>query len=211
MEDLGKYLKEYREEKGIEYITVYSDIRLREEQVKMMEENRFFELGPYGVVKATVFNYARYLGADLDAVMNELKILVPETTKNHHKPSPPAKQKKIMLSTNFLWSIGIIIFVLILAGILLHAYKQGWLKTPEILKSSQADTLKVEPATAPEPVKVMPDSTRLRMLELNQEISKRSQDKNKTKSNPSTKTNHQDDTDYIGNFMGDSPMNVEGQ
>ena len=97
MEDLGKYLKEYREEKGIEHITVYSDIRLREEQVKMMEENRFFELGPYGVVKATVFNYARYLGADLDAVMNELKILVPETTKNHHKPSPPAKQEDYAL------------------------------------------------------------------------------------------------------------------
>lgn len=208
MEDLGKYLKQFREDKGIEYITVYSDIRLREEQVKLMEDNRFFELGPYGVVKAMVFNYARYLGADLDEVMRELKILVPEVTKSHHRPTRPKKQKKIMLSTNFLWGVGILAFVAILGGILFHAYTQGWLKTPEILKNREPDSLLAAPAEVPEPEPLAQDSTRMRMRMLTLELN--STPKQETsKPNSASRTPKPDSTDYINTFMGDSPVNVE--
>jgi len=210
MENLGLYLKQFREEEGIEYITVYSDIRLREEQVKMMEENRFFELGPYGVVKATVFNYARYLGADLDEVMRELKILVPEVTKGHHRPTRPTKQKKIMLSTNFLWGIGILLVVVVLGGILIHANNQGWLKTPQILKSGEADSLIVTPVEVPEPEPLATDSTRARMRALTQELNTpKPVDPPKPKS--TAKTVKPDSTDYINSFLGESPVNVETQ
>lgn len=208
MENLGLYLKQFREEKGIEYITVYSDIRLREEQVKLMEDNRFFELGPYGVVKAMVFNYARYLGADLDEVMRELRILVPEVTKIHHRPSRPRKQKKIMLSTNFLWGIGILLFVGILGAILIHANNQGWLKAPQIFSSAAEDSLIVEQAEPPEPEQLAPDSTRIRMRMLAQELNalpKTEAEKPKT----TPKTVRPDSTDYINTFMGSSPVNVE--
>lgn len=208
MENLGKYLRQFREEKGIEYIIVYSDIRLREEQIKLMEENRFFELGPYGVVKAMVFNYARYLGADVDAVMRELKILVPEVTKSHHRPTRPRKQKKIMLSTNFLWGIGILVFVAILSGIVYHAYTQGWLKTPEILKSSSPDSLLAQPVQAPEPEPLAPDSTRLRMRMLTQELNATPQEET-PKPKTAVKSIKPDSTDYINKFMGNSPVNVE--
>jgi len=208
MENLGLYLKQFREDQGIEYITVYSDIRLREEQVKLMEENRFFELGPYGVVKAMVFNYARYLGADLDAVMTELKVLVPEVTKSHHRPARPRKQKKIMLSTNFLWGIGILVFVAILGGILFHAYNQGWLKTPQILKSAATDSLIVVPAEPPEPEQLAPDSTRLRMRQLTQELNAPPKEE-PVKPKAAVKAIKPDSTDYINSFMGDSPVNVE--
>lgn len=205
MENLGKYLKEFREAQGIDYINVYSDIRLREVQVRMMEENRFFELGPYGVIKATVHNYARYLNADIDAVMRELSILVPEITKNHHQPSRRSKEKnKIMLSTNFLWAIGITLFVALLAGILFHAWKQGWLKAPQILKSGDSiDSLKIKPAAVEKTVEIKPDTTRQRMLRLSKEADNtNSQDNKKTENKP-------DKTDYVNKFMGDSPVNVE--
>lgn len=206
MEDLGKYLKEFRESQGLEYINVYSDIRLREEQVRMMEENRFFELGPYGVVKAMVYNYARYLGADLDAVMKEFGVLVPEATKSHNSPSSPRKQKKILLSTNFLWSIGIFIFVLILGSILFHAWKQGWLKAPQILKSEIPDSLALDQNKKEEPQQFAPDSTRMHMLKLSKELNSSSTQNNKNTDKTTGKT---DNTDYINRFMGDSPVNRE--
>lgn len=210
MDNLGLYLKQCREEKGIEYITVYSDIRLREEQVKLMEENRFFELGPYGVVKAMVFNYARYLGANLDEVMRELKILVPEVTKSHHRPTRPAKQKKIMLSTNFLWGIGILLFVAVLGGILIHANNQGWLKTPQILKPDEADSLLVTPVEVPEPEPLTTDSTRTRMRALTQELNTPKAVET-AKPKPAAKIVKPDSTDYINSFLGNSPVNVETQ
>ena len=48
MENLGVYLQKLREEKGISYQKVFEDLRLREEQVRLIEENRFFELGHFG-------------------------------------------------------------------------------------------------------------------------------------------------------------------
>ncbi len=78
MENLGVYLQKLREEKGISYQKVFEDLRLREEQVHLIEENRFFELGHFGFTKALVHRYARYLEADLDEVMAELRVMVPE-------------------------------------------------------------------------------------------------------------------------------------
>ena len=69
MEDLGAYLKELREEKNISFDQIYEDLHLREEQIQLMEENRFSELGHLGFARAMVYNYARYMEADLDVLL----------------------------------------------------------------------------------------------------------------------------------------------
>ena len=61
MDNLGKFLHDQRETKGLSYSKIWNDIRIREEQVKLIENNRFCDLGVYGVAKAILFNYARYL------------------------------------------------------------------------------------------------------------------------------------------------------
>ncbi|HNQ44092.1 MAG TPA: helix-turn-helix domain-containing protein [Candidatus Cloacimonadota bacterium] len=202
MEDLGKYLLSRRESLGISYQRVWEDIRIREEHIKLLESNRLFEIGPYGVVKAIVFNYARCLEADINSVMAEFKVMMPEHTKKEFIPQRSIREKKILLSTNFLWTIGILIFVAILGGILLHSYRQGWLKTPDFFASTQ-DSTRVERKKA-DAIETKPDSLRMKMRILSETI---------PKSNTATdltgkKAAPADTTDYIGNILNHSPLNV---
>ncbi|MCB5263158.1 MAG: helix-turn-helix domain-containing protein [Candidatus Cloacimonetes bacterium] len=202
MEDLGKYLLELRKERGISYSEIWGDIRISEAQIKAIEENRLRQMGNYGHVKALVYNYARYLEADLVLVMNEFKIMLPENTKKEFTPRRIIKEKKIMLSTNFLWTMGIIIFVMILGSILLHAYNQGWLHAPEFFKKDKPLlTEELQEKQRDE----KPDSLRLRMRALSESIPQSNvlEDKSLGRSSPA------DTTDYIGQILGDSPVNVQ--
>lgn len=207
MENLGHYLKKQREAQGLDYFMVYTDIRLKEEQVKLIEDNRFFELGPHGMVRSIVYNYARYLGADLAEVKKELEILIPEVSHKLQLPQDEKKDKKIMLSTNLLWGLGIAVFVLILGMIVYHAYINGWLTPPPILKQS-SDSLKTE-VIVPEEEIPLPDSSRLKMLELTEELNKKAKPEDEDKERKSTKRKKVDNTDYIKTFMEDSPVNRE--
>lgn len=201
MESLGKYLRELRLQRDLSYDTVWQDIRLAEQNIRALEENRLFDVGSYGYVKAMVFNYARYLEADVDKVMAELKIMMPENTKKEFTPRKTLKESKIMLSTNFLWTVGILIFVAILGSILLYSYNQGWLQTPELFERH------TEVAESPElktDEEQKPDSMRMRMRILSESIPQ----SNVTQDRKSTDSVPRDTTDYIGNILGKSPVNV---
>jgi len=213
MENLGQYLLELRQARGIEYAQIYADIRIREDQIKLIETNRFQELGNHGIVKAMLYNYARYLGADVNAVLAEIKVLMPEKEiKRAPITDHGVKQKKIMLSTNFLWAIGIVVFVLILGSILFYAYRQGWLKAPPILRSDKADsTAVIEDQPTPEEAS-KPDPARERMRQLQENINAAdAAPKPEKEAKPVQKTVPpvvRDTTDYINSIMGDSPVNI---
>ena len=153
------------------------------------------------------YNYARYLGADLVAVRKELDILIPEVSHKLQLPQEEKKDKKIMLSTNLLWALGIAVFVIILGMIVYHAYINGWLTPPPILKPS-SDSLKTE-TVAPQEEIPLPDSSRLKMLELTKELNKEKKPEDEKESGRSSKPRKTDNTDYIKNFMEDSPVNRE--
>ncbi len=199
MEDLGKYLLEVRKQRGIDYSTISSEIHISEEQVKAIEANQLFELGNYGQVKALVYNYARFLEADLERVMAEFRIMMPEHTKKEFIPHRNLKEKKILISTNFLCTVGIVIFVLILGSILLHAYRQGWLHPPDFFAKDEQKTEAKSPA---EPER--PDSLRLRMRALSESIPQG----NATIDLLDSQNPAADNTDYIGEILGESPVNV---
>lgn len=203
MENLGKYLLDQRVKKELSYKQVWEDVRLSEETIKKIETNRCLDLGGYGVAKAIIYNYARYLEADVDAVMREFKVMMPENTRGQFRPDRLPKEHKIMISTNFLWMIGIIIFVAILGSILIHANKQGWLSTPVFLKSTVRDTTTVQSETLVEEPK--PDTLRTRMKALSSSLPKQSQG---TISSAGKITAAPDTTDFIGNVLGESPLNV---
>ncbi|MDD2228856.1 MAG: helix-turn-helix domain-containing protein [Candidatus Cloacimonetes bacterium] len=203
MESLGKYFLDLRLQRDISYRKVWEDIRIREEIVRCIEENRFFDLGDYGIAKALVYNYARYLEADLDAVLKEFRLMMPETVKCKFHPCKALKDKKIMLSTNFLWMVGIVIFAIILASILLHAHRQGWLKAPDFFNNSSSvstDVVKVKPIDESEP-----DSLRIRMKALSEAMPSGEQMKSTAKKSKAVPA---DTTDYMGSIMGNSPLNV---
>ncbi len=208
MEDLGKYLREQRELSGISYEQIWEDIRIKEEQIKSIEENKLFELGDFGFVKVLIFNYARYLNADTDTVMNEFHILMPDTIKQRFHPVKPVKEKKIMLSTNFLWTVGILIFVLILGSILLTAYRNGHLSSPNIFGKDNQGVKSSKSNEERTPAK--PDSLREHMRKLTEAIPKDPEtEASKSKASTSKRKVSDDTTDYIGEQIGLSPISVE--
>ena len=203
MENLGKYFLELRQTRELSYKRIWEDLRISEEQIKYLEANRIFELGPYGIAKVLVYNYARYLEADLDAVMHEFGIMMPDTTRSRFIPQKTVKEKKILLSTNFLWTLAIILIVAVLGSILYHAYSQGWLVTPGFLTAGKPDTVSTaadEPKTDSKP-----DSLRQRMRILNESVAANNA---KQAALPVSQPAFTDTTDYMGNLLGSSPVNV---
>jgi len=203
LENLGKYFLELRLQRGYNYQDIWKELRFPENQIKAIEENRFAELGPYGIAKAVVYNYARFLEADLDAVMNAFSYLMPENAKPEFKPATPVKEKKIMLSTNFMWLIGILLIIIILGSILWYAYNQNWLKMPDFFASNKTDSTAVMIKEEKEETK--PDTLRQRLRAISESIP---QTNNVPIPKSETKTVPPDTTDYIGNILGDSPVNV---
>jgi len=203
LENLGKYFLELRLQRGYNYQDIWKELRFPENQIKAIEENRFAELGPYGIAKAVVYNYARFLEADLDAVMNAFSYIMPENAKPEFKPATPVKEKKIMLSTNFMWLIGILLIIIILGSILWYAYNQNWLKMPNFFASNKTDSTAVIIKEEKEETK--PDTLRQRLRAISEAIP---QTNNVPIPKSETKTVPPDTTDYIGNILGDSPVNV---
>lgn len=208
MENLGIHLQNLREEKGISYQKVFESLRIREEQVRLIEENRFFGLGHFGFAKLMVYNYARYLEADLDEVMAEFNVMVPENTKKTTRRELEPKAHKIMLSPNLLWMLGIIVFVAILGAILWHAKTQGWLKNPNFLKSGTGDSTAVVKPQAPEEVAKKPEPDPMREVQKKVTQAAATQNGNPSSEQKAQRQASQDSTDHIGELLGASQVNL---
>lgn len=207
MEHLGKYLKEQREKSNLSYKDIWDQQKIAEEQVKLIENNDFFALGNYGFCKVLVFNYARFLNADIDMVMKELKVLMPENIKGRFKPAQMPKEKKIMLSTNFLWMVGITVFVIILGSILYIAYQNGYLRPPNFKDDAKAKAS----VQVSKPQVTETDTLRERMKMLTGNIPKQEEKPKETETLKKTKVKRLEGfkSDYVGELMGQSPINVE--
>jgi cytoskeletal protein RodZ len=77
MENLAKYFEELRIKRDLPYGKIWEDLRLPQDKIKLIESGDFEALGEYGIRKAMIYNYARYLEADLTAVMDEFNRLYP--------------------------------------------------------------------------------------------------------------------------------------
>ncbi len=200
MDNLGKYLKELREDKGLSQTDVFNKARIREEVLEKIEQNKLSDLGNYGFVKALVYNYARFLDADLDKVMTEFNVIMPPSIKKDFNPRRNITSNKIMLSTNFFWSLVILVIILVLGSILLNAYRNGWLKNPELFSKDKP----VKEKVVKEKPEEEPEEIRQRMLELTKKKADAELDSTaKKKGNVDS-----DNADYLGTILGDSPINI---
>jgi cytoskeletal protein RodZ len=208
MENLAKYFEELRIKRDLPYGKIWEDLRLPQDKIKLIESGDFEALGEYGIRKAMIYNYARYLEADLTAVMDEFNRLYPPTSALPPTTISHSQEKRIMLSTNFLWMIGILVIVVILGSIILYASKRGFLEAPDLFSKAKADSSK---AVATEPVKeepAVPDSERVRMLELTRMMQPKPLEEPEKKDSTSQQPSL-DNTDYMGKFLGKNPMNVQ--
>ncbi len=210
MESLGQYLKTIREEKQLSLEKVHNDIKLPIEQLNAIESNRLTALGNYGFAKAIVYSYVRYLEADDEMVMQQFQMMWPTQQQAAFTPRRPIKEKKMLISTNLIWLIGIVLFVIVLGVIILVSYNRGYLKRPFDTTVESSDTVRVKKPKEQEQIK--PDSVRARMLKIAQDA--RKPDKQKEQVSKQTKTEKikpkPDTTDYVNDLLfqsKESPFN----
>jgi cytoskeletal protein RodZ len=210
MDSLGKYLLTLREEKNISLETVYKDIKLTVDQVSAIETNRLSVLGNHGFARAMVYTYVRYLAADEKTAMYLFDISWPPQKQTNFTPKKPLKEQKVLISTNFIWLIGIMIIVIVLGSIIWISYTKGYLRRPFDKLNQSKDNAKTELQSVPQPTKQ--DTLRERMLKIAHSSIKSKLDPNKKpKTNKiNNKFTSADSTDYLDTLIfgrKDSPFN----
>jgi cytoskeletal protein RodZ len=107
-ESLGKYLKRERENRKISLREVSKHIRVREQFLMAVEEDRHDLLPTFTYVKGFLSAYAKYLGLD----PNEIILRYETDTKGEtviHPEGPP--KKRILWRSKYLWMMGGVIIV----------------------------------------------------------------------------------------------------
>jgi cytoskeletal protein RodZ len=210
MDNLGQYLRSLRDEKGIAVETVSRDIKLTLEQIDAIETNQLSRLGDHGFARAIVYTYVRYLAADEKRSMYLFDLSWPPLQQTHFTPKKPIKEKKVLISTNFIWLISIIILAIILGSIIWISYTKGYLERPfdNLKKAPDSITTRIDVKPAIE----KPDTLRSRMLKLahTQTKPKEVVEKKKKLQNRKGKTVAKDSTDYIDGLIfetKESPFN----
>ena len=209
MESLGQYLRSIREEKNLTLEAVYNDIKLSVELLTAIESDQLSKLGNYGFAKAMAFTYIRYLNADSKLAMNLFDLILPAQKKTVFKPQLPIKEKKVLISVNFIWLVVITLIVITLGSIILVSYSKGYLKRPteNLIKTEDSVTVKAKAVRKIE----TPDTLRTRMLQIANQVNKpRSPEKSNGNKIIKTKKTISDTADYVDEFIfdtKDSPFN----
>lgn len=210
MEQLGSYLRSIREEKKLTKEYVNNDIKITLDQIDCIENNRLNSLGSYGYARALVYTYARYLEADEQVVFQLFSQIMPSQKKDAFVPQSPIKEKKLLISINFIWLVSIFVIVIALGSILWVSYTRGYLRRPFDKLAHQTDSVKIAKKTIE--VIEKPDTLRKKMLEITQNTkSVPTQAINSKKKNIRQTIAASDSFDYVEEmiFEGrDSPFNA---
>jgi cytoskeletal protein RodZ len=170
MENLGQYLQGIRTSKNLSLEQVHSEIKLSLDQLNKIENNQLASLGALGIAKATVYTYVRFLGADEKLSMNLFDTIWPSHKQTHFTPKLPLKEKKVLISTNFIWVIAIILITILLGSIIWISYSRGYLKRPFEKAANSTDTLQnVDNVPLKES---KPDTLHARMVQLTRNVQK---------------------------------------
>jgi len=136
--------------------------------------------------------------------MREFAVYYPDNLRSGYSAPTPPKEKRIMLSTNFLWSVLISVFSLFLAFILYFSYQRGYLKTPEFFQRSKVDSAAIKTPIQ----ESKPDSLRNRLLMIKDSLPDEDQITQSPDRPASRRSGARDTTDYISIYLGDSPVNI---
>ena len=107
-ESLGKYLKRERENRKVSLREVSKHIKVREQFLKAVEEDRRDLLPSFTYVKGFLSAYAKYLGLDSNQVILRYETDTKAEPVIHPEVSP---QKKIPWNPKYLWMVGGVIIV----------------------------------------------------------------------------------------------------
>jgi cytoskeleton protein RodZ len=144
MESLGKYLKKERESRKISLKELSKNIKIREQFLKAVEEDRHDLLPSPTYVKGFLSAYAKYLGLD----PNEVIIRYENFLKGEPVTRPEVSSgEKMLWNRKYLWMIGGVIVVGLVVIYLLFFQPSK----PSVEPVSPKPVVKETPHTTPPP------------------------------------------------------------
>lgn len=127
MKELGKTLKEAREEKGLTYEEVFEKTKIQPRYLKALEEGNLDVFPGEVYARGSLRNYARILGLDEKMVLNEYY-----QHRGHYSEAlsreKKSREKPLYTKDDSIWKnlvIGILAIVLLFAGIQGYQYYFG--------------------------------------------------------------------------------------
>jgi cytoskeletal protein RodZ len=216
MDTIGSYLKTLREEQHLTFEELQHETRMSIQMLMDIEDDHLENIGGYGYARAIVYTVIRALNADEEKALSLFDESYPREKTSKFKPRQPIKENKILISTNFLYVIGILLLITILGIIVFKAY-ETYKQTPGSQNSIfhrtkiKADTLKVKPAP---PIIVKPDTVRMKLLQVKKGAAtapatpKATKGKVKAKAKTSAAADTIDYTNELLFHNQDSPLNI---
>jgi cytoskeletal protein RodZ len=215
MDTIGSYLKTLREEQHLTFEELQHETRMSIQMLMDIEDDHLENIGGYGYAKAIVYTVIRALNADEEKALALFDASFPSEKTSKFKPRKPIKENKILISTNFLYMIGILLLILVLGVIVIRAY-ETYKQTPGAQNSIfnrakiKSDTVKVTPAP---PVIVKPDTVRMKLLQVKKKAVTTPVNPSpiKTKAKVKASSAVADTTDYTNDLLfhnQDSPLNI---
>lgn len=214
MDTIGSYLKALREEQHLTFDELQHETRMSIQILMDIEDDHLENIGGYGYARAIVYTVIRALNADEEKALALFDASYPKEMTTKFKPRIPIKENKILISTNFLYLLGIILLIVILGFIVIKAY-QTYKQTPgsgstifhrAIIKS---DTVKVVPQ---KPVVVKPDTVRMKLLQVKKNVTTVPKQSSPVKAKSKAKSSAlADTTDYVNDLLfhnQDNPLNT---
>ncbi|PID28356.1 MAG: hypothetical protein CSB55_05150 [Candidatus Cloacimonadota bacterium] len=130
MKDIGLHLKELREKKNLSIEKVAAETRMKSYIIEEIEKEDFAGNDVQGYGRIMLYTYAKFLGADADAVINEYDKRYSVKNVVREISSFGEGEKKLMIPHHFIYISLIVAFALILALILFNFHKKGMLESP---------------------------------------------------------------------------------
>lgn len=133
IESIGAYLKSLRQQKRLSLEQISDATRIKVRLLDEIENDIFTNLGGLGYAKAMVINYARFLGADEDKILNLFneKFSQKPIHISHEKSIQP---KKIMLPENIFGIILLIAVIIALTFLVIYLYNNDIITWPPFKK-----------------------------------------------------------------------------
>ncbi|HNX01233.1 MAG TPA: helix-turn-helix domain-containing protein [Candidatus Cloacimonadota bacterium] len=214
MDTIGSYLKSLREAQHLTLDELQHETRMNVQTLADIEDDHLENIGGYGYARAIVYTVIRALNADKKKALALFDDAFPKEQTAKFKPRTPIKENKILISTNFLYLLGILLLIVVLGIIVIKAY-QTYKQTPGATNSIfhrtkiKEDSVKTVPV---HPVVVKPDTVRMKLIQVK---------KNVTNTPPATTTPKAkvkaksaalaDTTDYVNDLLfhnQENPLNI---
>ena len=193
IESIGTYLRSLRLIKKLTLEQVSEATRIKVRLLNDIEKDVFTNLGGLGYAKAMISNYARFLDADQEKILelfNE-KFNKKPTHIAHDKSIQP---KKIIIPQSFFALLLLLVVVIILTSLVIYLYKNEIITWPPFTRldtESKKTTIKADTTST--------------LQRLRQDVAKE-------ESKPLNHNALQDTTDYLNKLLfkdRKSPLNYE--